>query len=56
MSTEQDIGVSVSLLLASSVIREEPRSLRYFSLSGFWIVRKSALMLPASGVAYSSNW
>jgi hypothetical protein len=37
MSTEQVIGVSVSLAFAQSVIFEEPGSLWYFSFRGFWI-------------------
>src|SRR5215207_8976298 len=44
MSTEQEIGVSVWLPRARSVIREEPGSLRYFSLSGLCTDRRSMLL------------
>jgi hypothetical protein len=50
MFTEQAIGVPDSLAFASSVILEEPGSLRYFSFRGFWISRRSVLMLPTFAV------
>jgi hypothetical protein len=43
MSTEQEIGASVWLPRARSVIREEPGSLRYFSFSGFCLYKNSFL-------------
>jgi len=51
MFTEQAIGVPDSLAFASSVIPEEPGWLRYFSFRGFWIARRSVLMLPTFAVA-----
>ena len=51
MFTEQAIGVPDSLAFASSVIPEEPGWLRYFSFRGFWISRRSVLMLPTFAVA-----
>src|SRR5918994_6736897 len=55
MSTEQAIGVPASLAFASSVILEEPGSLRYFSFRGFWISRRSLLTFPAFAVADLSD-
>src|SRR4028119_660981 len=48
MSTEQEIGVSSWLALASSVILEEPGSPRYFSFNGFWTALRSMLLLAYS--------
>src|SRR5918998_6430451 len=51
MLTEQATGVPFSLAFASRVSLEEPGSLRYFSFRGFWISRRSVLMLPTFAVA-----
>src|SRR5919107_4460586 len=55
MFTEQAIGVPFSLALASNVILEESGSLRYFSFRGFWISRRSVLMLSTLAVADLSD-
>ena len=44
MSTEQEIGVSLWLPCARSVMREEPGSLRYFSFNGFCMRKNSACL------------
>jgi hypothetical protein len=48
MSTEQEIGASVWLPRARSVIREEPGSLRYLSFNGLCSYKNSFLSTPYS--------
>lgn len=45
MSTEQEIGVSSWLALASSVILDEPGSPWYLSFNGFCTALRSMLLL-----------